>query len=72
MKTILAVVLAVLAGACGRQENKSEPSTAEQVIDGVTGRGAVKQYLDTKQTIKEIEVKQKERYDKIPGHGATP
>ena len=45
---------------------KAEPSVAHQVVDGVTGRASVQSYLNTKETIKEIEKKQKERYEKVP------
>ena len=62
----LALLLVLPCLGCGKQEPDAPPSAAQQVIDGATGHTAVRQYLDTKETIKDIDLKHKERLGKIP------
>lgn len=63
---LLALLFALPCLGCGKKDPDAPPSTAEEVIDAATGNAAVRQYLDTKETIKEIDLKHKERFSRIP------
>ncbi len=66
MRVIFVLALIGIVGCSKKVEDSKEPSAAQQAIDGATGRAAVRSYLDTKETIKDINQKQKEQHDKIP------
>ena len=66
MRLLLVVLCAIVMFGCGKKSDTQEPSTAQQAIEGFTGKKSVDRYLDTKKTITDIQAKQKERYEKVP------
>ncbi len=66
---ILALFGLIAAAAYGwtrlrrsREENHP-PSAAQQVVDGATGRTAVRSFIDTKDRIRDIEESQRRRHE---------
>ena len=72
---VLFLILTLLVVGCRRRTPKTpepkkaapkESSVGAQVVDGVTGRRAVRTFQGAKETIKDVEDAQKKRFEKIP------
>lgn len=67
MKVLVLLVAVVLLAGCGggNDEKRSKPSSAELMIDGITGRGAVKAGRRAQDTIERVSAQKQKDLDAV-------